>query len=169
MYIEEKIQQSLLWKILLKIQRYILVFVTIVIVSVLGGVVITRYLLHVNFLGYDEIILVAAYWMYFIGSARASYEESHIAVNIIEQYLSPSTSLKVSIISKIIQFIIGIPLIYLAFEMLHWDIKANPTTSDWEIPLLIPQTAIMLGFILMTFYSFVYILRDYHKLISKNY
>jgi len=75
----------------------------------------------------------------------------------------------VSIISKIIQFIIGIPLIYLAFEMLHWDIKANPTTSDWEIPLLIPQTAIMLGFILMTFYSFVYILRDYHKLISKNY
>jgi len=73
MYIEEKIQQSLLWEILLKIQRYILVFVTIVIVSVRGGVVITRYLLHVNFLGYDEIILVAAYWMYFIGSARASY------------------------------------------------------------------------------------------------
>lgn len=37
MYIEEKIQQSLFWKILLKIQRYILIIVTLVVVFVLEG------------------------------------------------------------------------------------------------------------------------------------
>lgn len=169
MYIEERIQQSLFWKILLKLQRFTLIIATLVVIWVLGGVVVARYVLNVNFLGYDEIILVAAFWMYFIGSAHASFEESHVAVNIVEQYLSPKKVLLVGIFSKFVQFAIGIPLVYLSYEMLAWDIEFWPATSDWNIPLLVPQASIMIGFVIMTFYSFIYILRDCHKLKDKNY
>lgn len=169
MYFEERIQQSLFWKILLKLQKLILILATLVVIFVLGGVVVARYILNVNFMGYDEIILVAAFWMYFIGSSHASYEESHVAVNIVEEYLSPKKALIIAIFSKIMQFLLGIPLIYLSYEMLVWDIEFVPATSDWNIPLLIPQAGIMAGFVIMTFYSFIYILRDYHKLVDGKY
>lgn len=169
MYIEERIQRSFFWEALLKIQRLILILATFVVIFVLGGVVVARYILNTNFMGYDELILVAAFWMYFIGASYASFEESHVAVDIIDQYLGSRISLRVGIFSKIVQFIIGIPLIYLSYEMLAWDIEFKPATSDYNIPLLIPQLGIMVGFVLMTFYSLVYILRDYHKLTDRDY
>lgn len=169
MYLEDRIQQSYAWRLLLKIQRLIAVVSTIIVIVVLGIVVVARYVLEVNVLGYDEIILVGAYWMYFIGSSYASWEESHIAADILSQIAPPRSKVLLSLISKIIQVIIGIPLIYLAFELLKWDMHANPVTIDWGIPLLIPQSSIFVGFLLMTFYSFVYALRDYHRLKDKNY
>jgi TRAP-type C4-dicarboxylate transport system permease small subunit len=168
-YLEERIQQSFMWRLLLKIQRFIAVITSIVIVGVLGIVVVTRYIMKINFLGYDEIILVAAYWMYFIGSSYASWEESHVSADILNQISSPKNKVVLSLVSKLIQVILGIPLLYLSFELLQWDLFANPVTIDWGIPLLIPQASIFVGFSLMTFYSFVYLLRDYHKLRDKKY
>lgn len=169
MYLEERIQQSGAWRLLLKIQRLIAVVSTVIVILVLGVVVVARYALEVNVLGYDEIILVGAYWMYFIGSSYASWEESHIAADILSQTASPKNKVLLSLISKIVQVILGIPLVYLGYELLKWDVQANPVTIDWGIPLLIPQASIFVGFLLMTFYSFVYMLRDYHRLKDKNY
>ena len=169
MHIEERIQQSVLWEILLKFQRIILVFVTCVAIGVLGGAVTSRYVFHCDFRGYDEIVLVVAFWMYFIGSSHASFEESHVAVDIVEQNFSRKTALKVGIFSKLLQIFIGIPLIYLSYEMLVWDIQFNPRTADWSIPFFIPQVSMLIGFALMTFYSLIYILRDYHKLTDEEY
>ena len=169
MYIEDIIQQSLLWKILLKVQRAILVLSTIIVVSVLGVVVVARNIFEVNVLGYDEIILVGAYWMYFMGSSYASWEESHITADILIQLASPRKKVLLSLISKVMQVILGIPLVYLGYELIKWDLLAKPVTIDWGIPLLLPQAAIFVGFLMMTFYCAVYVLRDYHKLKDKNY
>lgn len=169
MYIEERIQQSSAWDILLKIQRVVSVLATIVVVLVLGIVVVARYCFEVNVLGYDEIILVGAYWMYFIGSSYASWEESHVSADILYLIMTPKGILKLSLFSKFVQVVIGVPLIYLGYELIVWDIETNPVTIDWGIPLLVSQAAIFVGFILMTFYSFIYMLRDYHRLKDKKY
>ena len=169
MYIEDRIQQSILWVWLLKVQRFIMVLSTVSVVLMLGIVVVARYLLHVNVLGYDEIILVGAFWMYFIGGAYATWEESHIRADILNVFLSAKNNLIIGIVAKIFQVLLGIPLVYLAYEMLVFDVQAKPTTVDWNIPLLIPQSAIFFGYILMTFYSFVYLMRDVHKLKDGNY
>lgn len=169
MYIEEKIQRSWLWGVLYKVQRFLMFVSTVSVVLMLGIVVVARYILHVNVLGYDEIILVGAYWMYFIGGSYAMWEESHIKADILSVFLSPRGNLKISILAKGIQVLLGIPLIYLAYEMLAFDWQANPTTVDWNIPLLIPQSAILIGYVLMTFYSVIYLMRDIHKLKDANY
>lgn len=160
MYIEEKIQQSVIWSLLLKIQRLILVATNIIVITILGVVIIARYILKVNVLGYDELTLIGAFWMYFIGSAYASYEETHITADILSQFVSHRKKQILAIFSKIVQVLLGFPMIYLSYELLLWDVEMNPSTIDWGIPYLIPQSAIFCGFVLMTFYSFVYLIRD---------
>ena len=141
-----------------------MVISTVSVVLMLGVVVVARYVLHVNVLGYDEIILVGAYWMYFIGASYAMWEESHIRADMLGAVLSPRHNLILGIVVKIIQVILGLPLIYLAYEMLAFDLQTKPSTIDWGIPYLIPQSAIFFGYIVMTFYSFVYVMRDIHRL-----
>ncbi len=164
MYLEERIQQSLFWAWLLKIQRFLMVVSTVSVVLMLGVVVVARYVLHVNVLGYDEIILVGAYWMYFVGASYAMWEESHIGADMLSALLSPRHNLILAIVVKIIQVVMGLPLIYLAYEMLVFDLQAKPSTIDWNIPYFIPQSAIFVGYVIMTFYSFVYVMRDIHRL-----
>ena len=164
MHLEEKIQQSWLWKALLKIQEFLMIASTVSVVLMLGIVVVCRYIFVINVLGYDEIILVGAFWMYFMGSSYAMYEESHIEADVVGQFISsPKKLIALSIIKKIVQVCLGVPLIYLAYKMLMFDITANPKTVDWGIPLLLPQSAILVGFILMTFYSIVYLIRDVNR------
>jgi len=162
--LDEKIQDSKFWEYLLLAQRPIMVISTVTVIVTLVGVVLSRHVLHYNFLGYNEVIVVAAIWMYFIGSACGSWEESHINADILSQFVSGRTKIKLSIISKTIQVLIGIPMIYLAGEMLHFDFRTNPVTLDLQIPLAFPHAAIFISFVLMTFYSAIYIFREINKL-----
>lgn len=105
--------------------------------------------------------------MYFIGASYGSYEESHITADILSQFVGEKSQLKLAIFSKCVQAVVGLPLIYLSFEMLQYDIKTQQATVDLEIPLLWSQAPIFIGFTLMTFYALVYIVRDVYKL--KNF
>ncbi|MCQ4814480.1 TRAP transporter small permease [Cloacibacillus evryensis] len=170
MNLEEKIQRSWFWNALLKIQRFLMVTSTVSVILMLGIVVVCRYILVINVLGYDEIILVGAFWMYFMGSSYAMYEESHIAADVVGQFISsPKKLIALSIIKKIVQVGLGMPLIYLAYEMLLFDVTANPKTIDWGIPLLLPQSAILVGVVLMTFYSVVHLIRDINRYKNCNF
>jgi TRAP-type C4-dicarboxylate transport system permease small subunit len=164
MTLDEKIQNSKIWKVLLAIQKTIMVVSTVCVVATLLAVVLGRHIFHYNFLGYNEIIVIAAFWMYFIGSSYASWEESHINADILGQFLPERKKAILGVFTKIIQVIIGIPLIYLSFQSLVFDIKANPTTLDLGIPLAFPRSAMLICFVLMTFYSGVYAVRDIYKL-----
>jgi TRAP-type C4-dicarboxylate transport system permease small subunit len=134
------------------------------VVATLFAVVLCRHIFHYNFLGYNEIIIIAAFWMYFIGSSYAAWEESHINADILSQFLPERGKVILGIITKIAQIIIGVPLIYLTYKMLYFDFKTNPATLDLGIPLAFPQSAMMICFVLMTFYSCVYLVRDIYKL-----
>ena len=107
--------------------------------------------------------------MYFIGAAHASSEETHIGADILSQFASPRQKVLLSIISKSIQVLLGIPMMYLAFEMLLFDVDTQQATVDLEIPLLLIQTPIFLGFMFMTLYSSLYIVRDIIKLKTTSW
>jgi TRAP-type C4-dicarboxylate transport system permease small subunit len=141
-----------------------MVISTATVVLTLLGVVICRHVLHYNFLGYAEVLVIAAMWMYFIGSSYGSWEESHINADIVSQFVSERTKTKLGIVSKIIQLLLGIPMIYLAYEMLLFNLQTNPVTVDLQVPMAFPQSAILISFVLMTFYCFIYVLRDIQKL-----
>lgn len=60
MNIAERIMSTKFWKILVDIQQLLMVISTAGVVLTLGIVVLFRHL-HINFLGYNEIIMVGAF------------------------------------------------------------------------------------------------------------
>lgn len=163
MYLEDRIQNSWGWHAMLKLQRLLAVISTVIVVFELGIVVVCRYIFEINVLGYDEIILIGAYWMYFIGSSYATWEESHVSADVLSIFVSKRTQTKLKVFSKVVQVLVGVPLVYLSFDLVRWDILIDPRTIDWGIPYLIPHTGIFVGFVMMLFYNSVYLLRDYHR------
>jgi len=163
MYLEDRIQNSWTWDAMLKLQRFLAAVSTVIVVFELGIVVVCRYIFEINVLGYDEIILIGAYWMYFIGSSYATYEESHVSADVLSIFVSEKTRHKLALFSKAVQVLVGIPLFYLSFDLVRWDIQIDPRTIDWGIPYLIPHMGIFVGFLIMLFYNGVYLLRDFHR------
>ncbi len=164
MNISERIQAAKFWAIMLKIERVIMVAATASVVTTLVFVVLGRHIFHYNFLGYTEILVLSAFWMYFIGASYGSWEESHITADIMSQFVGERAKILLSIVSKTIQVILGLPMTYLSFEMLLFDIKTQQVTVDLEIPLLLNHAPIFIGFALMTFYALVYVVRDIYRL-----
>ena len=162
MYLEDRIQKTWAWDAALKFQRFLAALSTVIVVFELGIVVVCSYIFEINVLGYDEIILIGAYWMYFIGSSYATWEESHVSADVLSIFISEKTQKKLSLFSKFVQVLVGIPMVILSFDLVRWDIIIDPRTIDWNIPYLIPHMGIFAGFVMMLFYNFVYLLRDYH-------
>lgn len=153
-----------MWDWLLFIEKTLMVISSIGVVLILTAVVVCRHIFAVAFIGYTEVLTLCAFWIYFIGAAYASYENTHIGADIVGQFASPKTKLKLDIFSRMVQIIIGIPIMALGIDMLRFDIVTKQVTVDLKIPLLWSQMPVFIGFTLMTFYAVVYIIRDYYLL-----
>lgn len=65
------------------IQKWVLVFTGIIVFVLTIATVFLRYVLTMNVLGLDEIILLVIFWQYFIGAAQGSREDSQIKADMV--------------------------------------------------------------------------------------
>lgn len=156
----ETVVNSKLWFLLIKAQRFIMLWTSIIMLSILGIVVFARYGLNADVFGYDEIVLVDSFWMYFIGASYAMYEGSHVKADILARLFSIRVQFLMKVLAGVCQTIVNIVFNIFALSMILRSIETWPVTSSWGIPFLIPQMSILVGFTLMTFYLSVYTLRD---------
>lgn len=161
-----------LYELLLKLQRAILITTSITIVLIMGCVVFMRYVLETDFFAYDEVIMVLAFWMYFIGSAYGSHEDSQIKADIIQVALidnHPKATAYINVFSRALEVIFSISISYWAWSLISWQLKFMGKTMGWGIPLIVPQGAIAIGFYLMSFYSIVHFCKSVKAVINKEY
>jgi TRAP-type C4-dicarboxylate transport system permease small subunit len=161
-----KITNSKSWHFLLKIQRLVMLFTSIVMLSILGIVVFARYALHMDVFGYDELVLIDSFWMYFIGASYAMYEGSHVKADILSRLYSKHIQALMKVIAGFCQTVINIIFNIFAFSMIMRSAQTMPMTASWNIPFLVPQMSILVGFTLMTFYLFIYTLIDLNNYLN---
>ena len=155
-----KLTLSGFWKALLRVQRVMLFLTTTVMVGVLGVVVLCRYVLHEDFFGYDEIVLISAFWMYFIGSSYAMEKREHVRADIVERFLPPAGKHWLRMVAGVVQTGLAFYVAVLSIKFLLSTIEVWPMSSAWEIPLVVPMSAVTVGFVGMAFYVFVQFLSD---------
>ena len=156
----ENIISSKAWSLLIKIQKIIMILTTAFMITILGIVVFTRYVFHIDFFGYDELALISSFWMYLIGSSYAMYEGTHVKADIMSMLLSARTQKILKSIAGIIQTSINFFVTYLAYQLIKRSIETSPITPSYNIPFWIPQMSILVGFVLMSFYLVIYTIRD---------
>lgn len=160
MNVPDRIMQSNFWKVLSRLQLFVMLVASIIMLAILGIVVFMRYTVHKDFFGYDELLLVDSFWMYFIGAAYAMNTESHVKADIFATFCGPYLQALMKILAGIFQIAMQFVFDVFAFNMIYRAYTTWPTTSSWSIPFLFPQFSIFLGFIIITFYLLVFLWRD---------
>jgi len=143
--------------ILLRSKEYLLVIASLVMAFVFFFVVILRYWFQADLFAYEEWVLMIAFWVYFLGGAMGSYENSHVKADFLLSLIdSVRTKWIVVNCTIFLEAIIGIVLSHWGWLMLWEEISAYPDwqrTTGLELPFVIPKLGIFLGFVLMTFYT----------------
>lgn len=132
--------------------------------------VFLRYILKSNFYGSDEIILLFAFWLYFIGAAYGSYENSHIKADLLNMYIKNMRYKDgMNLIAQSATVLVNCILLVWAFESLSWALEKMPLTTSLKIPLAIPRSAIFVGLLLMAFYHIFYLYENTVLYFRKGY
>ncbi len=152
---------------LLSAQKAILIICSIIIIGGISTQAAFRYVFRIAFFGFEELVVLLAFWLYFIGASYGTYSKSHIQADVIPMYIKnqkikSGMHLAVSLVTIIIAIIFGI----WAIEMFTWTFERSPTTPMLKIPHILYDGVILLGFFLMTFYFLVHFVEDIKSFIK---
>lgn len=90
----EKVENFFLWKAFLKIERFVMVLASVAIVLTIVINVVCRYVFHITFNGYDEIVVILALWLYYVGGLYGSYEDCQIKADVLSIVIHKESSLR---------------------------------------------------------------------------
>ncbi len=156
-------QNSKFWKLGEKLNGLLLMFFGIGATAVIFSAVIARYIFHLDIYGNEEIILILAWWLYFIGAMNGSMEDSQIKAEMMDIFLKNRIVLmKIKGIAKIIEGIVFAASSVLSINLVKLNMIKMPKTTALKIPFTVAQFPIALGFIFMAFYAFYYV-KGYHR------
>ena len=156
------------WNALKRIQEILLVACGTMCCFIFVIEVIARYVLAVDFKGYDEIVLLFAIWLYFIGGSYAMYRKEHISADMLGLLLKGHRLQVSRAIVSWITFLITVVLAAWGVDFFLYALTRTAQTTVWKIPHLCSQSALTIGYILMAFYSFMYAVEDTLNLIHSN-
>ena len=164
------ITKTMSWKFLINLVKYIMVLCSVASTCCIVIAVVLRYIFKLNFYGSDEIILAFAFWLYFMGAVYGSYENSHIKADLITVYVK-NIRIKdfIDLISQAVMIVVNLILITWAWDYFMWGLQKMPLTTGLKIPLVIPQSAVFFGLLLMGFYHIVYFIRNIYRYINFGY
>jgi len=155
-----KFRESHLWKILKRLQEIVIVVCASIATLIFVAEVIVRYVLKIDFLGYDELVLLFASWLYFIGGSYAMYKKEHISADMLPLFLKGRVLQIARVFVNWVVFMITLVLAVWGVDFFLYAMSRTANTTVWKIPLLASQSALSVGYILMAFYALIYSIED---------
>lgn len=154
------IEDWIVWRYMVKCQRFILIVTSIIIVLTITAGVLMRYILKTDLFGIEEIMTLIAMWLYWVGGSYGSYEDSHIKADLCASLIKTERGFKIlNIIIHAITVGVLCVLTKWGVEFAIWNIKSGGKTPGWGIPTIASQIPITISFIMMLFYSIYHLIR----------
>ncbi len=121
--------------------------------------VFSRYILKINFRGFEEIALFVALWLYFAGCANASREQSHISATMVNLFVKNKTVIDgLTVFQRIVGIGIVALLTYLCIDFMAFNMSIGTKTTLLKIPMYCYHGALVVGFLLMLIFDFCYLI-----------
>nr|WP_317054403.1 TRAP transporter small permease [Roseovarius sp. W115] len=141
----------------MKIKSFFLIISTFILALTFFLVVVFRYILESDLFAYEEWLLPMCFWLFFLGSAVGTYDDTQIKADILEEWFkNPRAIWMRRVILTAIELIITIFLVYWAVLMLRDELASYPqwqTTIALRIPFFVPRLGIFVGLVFMALYS----------------
>jgi len=165
--VNNKLKNTLFWKWLEKFLKFGLIVTACMVTLITFAAVVTRYF-NINFHGYEEVLIIFAFWLYMFGSAYGSFERSHITADIIVATMREGfAKALIAMLRNTLTVVLGIIFLYWAFNLFQWTIEMQTKTPVWRIPVTVSQSSLLFGFTVMTFYNVVYLYDEVKSFILK--
>ncbi|TFH85173.1 TRAP transporter small permease [Billgrantia azerbaijanica] len=149
-----------------------LAFIIKISVTVLGlfiafamvGGIIFRTLLGVQVFGLEELVLMAAMWLYMLGAALASRERSHLSADFFQAF-SDNEALHdtMRLIATVLSVVMAAFFVNWSYSLFSWGFEKGQVTPVFGIPQYISQGSLLAASILLL----LYVLRDFIHDVSK--
>ncbi len=154
-----KIQESGIWRVIDKINGILLSICGVLAVVTIFANVIARYIFKTDIYGMEEIILVIAFWLYFIGGSNASMENSHIKADLVDVFVKNKVKMyTINGMAKLVEFITMAVLSAWSIDLVVLNAIRMPKTPGLKIPFIVSQIPIAIGFVIMTIFAAYYCL-----------
>lgn len=164
-----KLAETKFWKWLERIQAILLTCITASVAIVLFAGVIMRYVFKSDVYGMEEITCILALWMYFLGSSYATYEESHIKADIIQTFAKSQKVKDITLIfADFVSVLVTAYFSVVGVNYFIWNLGQKIYSAYWHFPLLLSQSAITVGIILMLFYSLYHFIDKTMKFVGRK-
>lgn len=116
--------------------------------------VLARFVLGWSVVGVLELATLSAMWLYMCGAVIAARNRQHLVVDFLSLSLrTPRAKALHDLAVSVIMVVLSLFFIELARDMVDWSIARPQTTAALSLPLMIPQSAIVLASGLFIIYA----------------
>ncbi len=144
-------------RLMLALQKVLLVAASMALALVFFFVVILRYGFEADLFAYEEWVLVVAFWLYFVGGAQGSFDNTHIKADFMAAMVSSARARwLLANLTLALELAVLIVMSWWGAVMVLEDVAEYPgwpKTVAWNIPFVVPRFGIFLGFVLMGLYT----------------
>lgn len=146
-----------LGKVLLAAEHAVVILCCTAIVLLVFVTVLMRYIFKTSFPGMEELIMLFAFGIYFIGAALSSREETQITADVMSLFVKKprSKNLLRAFQHLVDGILIGICGVFSTQQML-FVLDAGSRTTGLKMPLWVIYTVILVGLFLMAFYALLH-------------
>lgn len=139
---------------LIGILNTVVIITSISITGLILFLVLARFVLGWSVVGVLELATLSAMWLYMCGAVVAARNHEHLVVDFFALTLkSPRHKALHTFAVSIVMVVLSLFFLSLAKDMVAWSIKRPQTTAALSIPLIVPQSAIVLAAILCSVYA----------------
>lgn len=142
-----------IWNGLVSLQAWFLLIAGMFVTALVFTEVMLRYVFKAPLFGVEELICFIAVWLYFIGASYGAYERSHIKADIAYLWFkTPRSRALVKTIASLITVALAIVMVKWSYPYFIWGITKGETSQSLLLPMVISQSGIFFGAILMLLY-----------------
>ncbi len=157
-----------IWNGLLCLQKWFMIVAGCTVTVLVFVEVMLRYVFGSPLFGVEEMVCLIAMWLYFVGASYGAYERSHIKAELVHLWFKTQRSHAiVNTFSSTITMVLAIIMIKWSYPYLIWGIKKGETSQALLLPMVLSQSAIFFGSILMTLYFLVELVDNIHESLGR--
>ena len=124
-----------------------------------------RYIFKAELYGSNDIVLLCAAWLYYLGSAVATYSDEHIAADMIHNSLKTE---RARCIHDIIRMFLCLAMYILVtvwvYQYFGFVVAKHQTTSMLKIPTWTSVLSLVISFTLSVIYTIANIVKKFEAL-----
>ena len=139
---------------LIGLLNIVVIVTSLAITGLILFLVLARFVLGWSVVGVLELATLSAMWLYMCGAIVAARNHEHLVVDFLALSLkNPKHKALHTLAVSLIMVVLSMFFLSLANDMVAWSIKRPQTTAALSIPLIVPQTAVVLAAILCAVYA----------------